>query len=437
MGLSLFDYVEPEQFIERNAATKRKKMEDGELENEIWNYRVSNYNLFCECNGDYVKEEQALEFLKKHGFDFDVHSRQAIQYVRGNDVDPNDKYEDISLRSLFAKMLRLKKPLIVHNGLLDIMYLYHHFYCELPSNANTWILDMNEMYRGGLYDTKYICELNTDLKISFLEYLFYYTQRMNLLKIAYDDDHTTMSFPQLQDDQIEARFYDFGNLKTQILKEKPTDVELCKSYGNYGWCKERDDCPKSHSIDWILDAKFDNSKAKNRYTKDLMRMKQLNGGDLNGQAGEEDIIRFSEKGGVHSAGYDAFMTSFTFAYFVSEYFEDMPVRLDSMNIKRKLRYVLNRIFLPFTNKHTLHIKRSEYSSPSRNHRLKCDKIFPYVGAQGETNEDDEPKEAAASGGQTGGNQPNNRSKQNRNKRPNSIRYNQNRFNQQNGCENLN
>lgn len=433
VGLSLFEYVEPEQFIERNEATKRKKMEDGQLENEIWNYRVCNYNLFCECKGDYVKEEQALEFLKKHGFDFDVHSRQAIQYERGNDVDPADKYEDISLRSLFVRVLKVKKPLVVHNGLLDIMYLYHHFYCELPSNANTWILDMNEMYRGGLFDTKYICEMNTDLKISFLEYLFYYTQRMNLLKIAYDDDHTMMSFPQLTDDKVDVRFYDFGNLKTQILKEKPEDVELCKSYGNYGWCKERDDCPKSHSIDWILDAKFDNSKAKNRYTKDLLRMKQLNGGNANGaQAAEGDIIRFSEKGGVHSAGYDAFMTAFTFAYFVSEYFEDMPLRLDALNMKRKLKYVLNRIFLPFTNKHTMYIKRSEYSSPSRNHRLKCDKIFPCVA--NEANEYEERKETATGGSPT--NQPNGRGKPNRNKRPNSIRYNQNRFNQQNGYENM-
>lgn len=412
-------------------------MEDGELENEIWNYNVSNYNLFCECQGDYVKEEQALEFLKKHGFDFEVHSQQAIQYVRGNDLDPDDKYEDISLRNLFIKVLKLKKPLIVHNGLLDIMYLYHHFYCELPSNANTWILDMNEMYRGGIYDTKYICELNTDLKISFLEYLFYYTQRMNLLKIAYDDDHLTLSFPQLTDDQTDSKFFDFGNLKTQILKEKPADLELCKSYGNYGWCKERDDCPKSHSIDLILDAKFDNSKSKNRYTKDLVRMKQLNGGNLSGHAHETDIIRFSEKGGVHSAGYDAFMTSFTFAYFVSEYFEDMPIRLDSVNIKRKLRYVLNRIFLPFTNKHTLHIKRSEYSSPSRNHRLKCDKIFPsHASVQNETHAEEpgNKDQAATDKAAMVAEKPNNsnQSKQNQNKRPNSIRYNQNRFGQQNG-----
>lgn len=377
IGLSLFEFEEPEQqAIEQQNVKRRKKLEDGELENEVWKFKVNNFNIFCECEGDYVKEEQALEFLKKHGFDFDVHSSQAIRYSKGNDESPINE-DEISLRNLFIKMLAMKRPIILHNGLLDLIYFYHHLYCELPEKVETFICDVNELFKGGIYDTKFICELNTDLKISFLEYLFYYTQRMNILKIAYDDDHIVMCFNQLveQIDLIENKFYDYGNLKTQILKAKPDGLELCSSYRNFGWCKERDDCSKSHNIDFILDAKFDNSKTKNRYTKDLKKMKELNESTTNGNQDDDDIIRFSEKGGVHSAGFDAFMTSFCFAYFVLEYYEDMPFKMDQTGLKRKLRYVVNRIYLPFTNKHTLHLKKSIYSHHSRNHRIKADHIF--------------------------------------------------------------
>ena len=389
IGLSLFEYVEPEQIVEK--ALKRKKLEDGELENEVWKYRVCNYNIFCECDCDYVKEEQALEFLKKHGFDFEVHSKNAIKYKKGNDENVMAKElnkNEISLRNLFVKILSLKKAIVIHNGLLDLIYFYHHFYCELPNDVQTFICDLNELFKGGLYDTKFICELNTDLKVSYLEYLFYYTQRMNILKIAYDDDHLTMTFDQLiktaneNVDDVEkqassnVKFYDFGNLKTQILKEKPVDLEICKNYRNVGWCKERDNCTKSHNIDFILDSKFDNSKTKSRYKKDLKKMKELNESDENDVEINSNIIRFSEKGGVHSAGFDAFMTSFSFAYFVLEYYEDMPMKMDIAGLKRKLKFVFNRIFLPFTHKHTLHIRNSEFSNNSRNHRIKYDKMFP-------------------------------------------------------------
>jgi len=381
IGLSLFEFDEPDQNanVGQQSAKRRKKLADGQLENEIWNYKVNNYNIFCECEGDYIKEDQALEFLKKHGFDFDVHSKQAIRYTKGNDSAPIDENE-ISLRNLFIKIISLRRPFVLHNGLLDLIYFYHHLYCELPDNCQAFIVDINELFKGGIYDTKFICELNTDLKISFLEYLFYYTQRMNILKIAYDDDHLTLCFNQLNEvlnDELGTNskfYYDYGNLKTQILKMKPDDLELCKSYRNVGWCKERDECKKSHNIDFILDAKFDNSKTKNRYTKDLKLMKELNENKGNGVQ-YDDIIRFSEKGGVHSAGYDAFMTSFVFAYFVLEYYEDMPLKMDQISLRRKLRYISNRIYLPFTSKHTLHFKKSEFSHNSRNHRIKCDLIF--------------------------------------------------------------
>lgn len=76
------------------------------------------------------------------------------------------------LPTLFALILSNGCPLIVHNGLMDLLFLYSHLYTSLPPRFDVFMADLSEMCTGGVYDTKAIAELHLHEQASFLEYIF-------------------------------------------------------------------------------------------------------------------------------------------------------------------------------------------------------------------------------------------------------------------------
>lgn len=96
IGLSVFEALDEKQVSTlaaagqfRRKAPTAEELEEGELdpeEQENWFYRVRNFNIFCECDGEYVREAQAFEFLTSHGFNLELFNSDAIRYPQGNDV---------------------------------------------------------------------------------------------------------------------------------------------------------------------------------------------------------------------------------------------------------------------------------------------------------------------------------------------------------------
>ena len=76
------------------------------------------------------------------------------------------------MRSIFNAILFKKAPVVVHNGLLDFMFLYYSFYADLPNELPTFITDLNDLFPSGIYDTKYVADFVTREKSSFLSLLF-------------------------------------------------------------------------------------------------------------------------------------------------------------------------------------------------------------------------------------------------------------------------
>ena len=63
--------------------------------------------------------------------------------------------------------------MVVHNGLVDLVFLYRSFYGPLPKALAVFAADLSEMFSGGVFDTKNMAEAVMREPASFLEYLFH------------------------------------------------------------------------------------------------------------------------------------------------------------------------------------------------------------------------------------------------------------------------
>jgi target of EGR1 protein 1 len=139
-------------------------------------YRAETFNVVALCDEDYIVEPGAIRFLVQHGFDFQQQYNGGVMYCRGNDriatkTKPTTPEEN-RLRDLFSLLVRSKKSLVAHNGLVDLVFLYQNLYAQLPTDLQSFIADLTEMFPGGIYDTKYMADFIVRSPASYLEYVF-------------------------------------------------------------------------------------------------------------------------------------------------------------------------------------------------------------------------------------------------------------------------
>ena len=139
------------------------------------NVKIDNktFNILTFCMDDFMVESHSIKFLTAHGFDFNQNFKSGIAYHKGNDKTEKTKNANSSLiRNLIVKISESKVPIVLHNGFIDLIFIYENFYAKCPESLMKFVADVSEIFSGGIYDTKYISDFHVHSNASFLEYSF-------------------------------------------------------------------------------------------------------------------------------------------------------------------------------------------------------------------------------------------------------------------------
>ncbi|KAI8889226.1 hypothetical protein K501DRAFT_208701, partial [Backusella circina FSU 941] len=309
------------------------KMESNDSQNQQ-KYVCDNFNFVVLKDGEFMMNTDAGIFLCKNNFSFDELFKEGIPFRSQSDNSTNHKTTSKRLSGLWKQMLSIMReeqiPLIVHNGLLDLMYIYDSFILALPDKLERFVVDLAKVFSGGIYDTKYISEKVVKEDVTFLSYLFARYGRLVQERFDTSTQKTPYFYIEANQPILETRKRksdDESVHQSTNNKKQKNNLHYCEDYANKGYCGRISCSHLSHDVEVILD----HLMGPRKYPIE--------------QAAEETIQVVAEEvkrsnNNAHLAYFDAYMTAYVFCYLVHSMDEDQlkmeKNKLNLMNFTQPL-----------------------------------------------------------------------------------------------------
>ncbi|KAI9292960.1 ribonuclease CAF1 [Neoconidiobolus thromboides FSU 785] len=369
-------------------------------------FLANSFELTLSCQTTYKINPSSLEFLLDNGFDINNQIKNGIPYFPGDNgidkellkkIEPNnkkfkreerplsqpEKYNRI-LRTMVYELITSSCTLILHNGLLDLMYLYNSFFATLPLNLDTFIADVSSwpiIQQNGLFDTKCLAEFQFREKASYLSFLFNKAYReqtvLKKMKQIMEDDSNELK----NINYFEVNIQPGVNLNNKIENDKKEvkinpkdsidynidikiDKEYCMRYIYHGNCPNKPNkqldlgqgpnqqkCMKSHHLlnylNHCLKLQLYNTKNNSDPNVQVFLFEHFKSNTNIYQQSlkvAEDIFISNKDPTLsdtkHTAPYDAFMTAYTFLHFL--FYPDVKLRLDNNKEFKNNIYLMGR-----------------------------------------------------------------------------------------------
>uniref|UniRef100_A0A7S3A2J8 C3H1-type domain-containing protein n=1 Tax=Rhodosorus marinus TaxID=101924 RepID=A0A7S3A2J8_9RHOD len=335
--------------------------------------------LLCR-EGDFTISAAAGEFLADHGFDFNSMFQTGIPYTpvslrtdsdakssgrtssissakrrpavtkKTTNEHPKKKRKHresersnpdgggISWRPLPAGFLLrlglLGVPVVVHNGLYDLLFLYDAFEDSLPESLQDFVRAITSLVPS-VYDTKVLGESVLRQKMSNLAYLFAKCIRRQETRdttIFAGDRGGVLECTDARLSFDPAVLYQKKEAQTEegrdgVEERRPA---ICPRFLKRGHCG-KDSCRSSHDVEMLVDIEHGRQKSsllQERVEKTAHGTKDSEQGvACTDNSGTSDrLLRMDSReatelaktplpasGKAHAAGYDAFCTGFVFA----------------------------------------------------------------------------------------------------------------------------
>ncbi|CAD5117340.1 DgyrCDS6125 [Dimorphilus gyrociliatus] len=324
-------------------------------------FAIQTFNLFLLCKNNHIIESSSVKFLVQHGFDFNTQYKYGLLYSPGDDTNEDIETDQKSFRNILNEILRCKVPIVFHNALIDIVFLYQSFLCELPKNFSTFIADLDLAFKGGLYDTKYLAAFIDRMQATYLEYCFRKCQSENVKNCDNLKSHVIPTFPAYPSSMSSISF-----LHCELPRKPVNDTHcVCKRYASFGWCLDAENCKYSHDIDEILAVDFKFDKVRKR------KLQENESVDDDRYQPKSTKARSSG----HRAGFDSYMTGFVFGFLLSRHGTSWRENPKSKKVEDMgLLEAKNQIYLVGKD-FGLQVKKSNFAKVSEACRKKCKRLY--------------------------------------------------------------